>query len=59
MILDIETLIKLIQLGPAALLIVGGIYEWYVWGPTYRRAIADRDAWREIALRSLNVAEKK
>lgn len=59
MTLDLDTLIKLIQLGPAGLLIVGGIMEWYVWGPTYRREVQEKESWKEIALRSLNIAEKK
>lgn len=59
MTLDIDTLIKLIQLGPAGLLIIGGVMEWYVWGPTYRREVQEKESWKEIALRSLNVAEKK
>lgn len=59
MTFDLDTLLKLLQAGPAALLIVGGMMEWYVWGPTYRRQVEETEAWKSVALRSLNVAEKK
>lgn len=56
---DLDTVLKLLQAPLAALLIIGGIQEWYVWGPTYRRVIESEKSWKEIALRSLNVAERK
>lgn len=59
MTFDLNVLLQVLQLGPAAALIMGGIMEWYVWGPTYRREVAEKETWKEVALRSLNVAEKK
>lgn len=56
--LDVNTILDLIKAGPIAMLVLGGVYEWYVWGPTYRREIAEKEAWKAIALRLLNIAEK-
>lgn len=57
-----EQVETLIDLSLAALLVVGGWREWYVWGPAHRRQLAEKSEdvkfWRDLALRSANVAEK-
>ena len=34
------------------LIIFAGAKEWWVWGTTYRAALADRDEWKRIAMES-------
>lgn len=34
---EIDILTKALDIGIAVALIIGGLKEWYVWGPTYRR----------------------
>lgn len=34
------------------LIIFAGFKEWWVWGTTYRAALADRDEWKRIAMES-------
>lgn len=55
---DISIILEVIRYGPAAVLVVGGMMEWYVWGPTYKRALEERDAWKAVALKTLNIVEK-
>jgi hypothetical protein len=51
-------------LGPVGLLvamilaIMGVIRGWWVPGFWYREMVADRDEWKEMALRSINAADK-
>ena len=51
----------LLDIGLAALLIAGGYFEWYVWGPAHRRRLAEKDQearfWRDMALRGTSLAE--
>lgn len=44
--------------GALAVAIVGALKEWWVPGATYRRALADAEKWRALALRGTGVAEK-
>lgn len=57
-----EQVNALIDIGIASVLIVGGFREWYVWGPAHRRQmgelLADRNFWRDIALRGTALAER-
>jgi hypothetical protein len=41
-----------------AVALIGGWKGWWVYGSTHRECMKDRDFWRDIALRGLNVAEK-
>lgn len=41
-----------------ALLVVGGLREWYVWGPTFRRERAEKEFYRAALLRSLRLTKE-
>lgn len=41
-----------------ALVIVGGIREWYVWGTSHRRMVAERDEYKAIVFRALRVTKE-
>jgi len=41
-----------------AFLIVGGMREWYVWGPTHRKAIAREEELKAIVFRALRVTKE-
>ena len=43
--------------GLMAFALVGGFRKWYVWGWTYAEMVADRDRWRDLALRSSKTGE--
>ena len=51
-------------LGPVGLLVAliwivfGAIREWWFTGAAYRRIEKERDEWKQIALRSINTADK-
>ena len=38
--------------------LIGGFRGWYVWAWTFRKLEADRDFWRDFALRVVPLAEK-
>ena len=46
--------------GPAlmAVIIVGALKRWWISGSEYRRVLAERDRFLELALRSQNTADK-
>jgi hypothetical protein len=44
---------------PALLIAIwGAIKEWWVPGKTYRRALAEGEQWRLLALKGTGIAEK-
>ena len=45
-------------LGMLLIIVYGAAQEWWVWGWLYREMRADRDYWRDIALRAAQIAEK-
>lgn len=38
--------------------LIGGFRGWYVWGAQYREMVADRNFWRDIALKSMGHVDK-
>lgn len=38
--------------------LIGGAKGWWVYGSTHREVVKDRDFWRDVALRGLDVAER-
>lgn len=63
--MDVPTLNTLADLGFAAgliLILIGGFRGWWVYGPAHDRQVGDlvtdRDFWRDMALRSLRVADR-
>lgn len=44
--------------GVLAVIVVGALNEWWVPGKTYRRALADAERWRDLAMRGSGIAEK-
>lgn len=63
--MDPGTIRALTDLGTTGLLIVviiGGFREWYIYGPQHKRIVgdlvADRDFWRDMALRGVTLAEQ-
>jgi len=60
-ILDPALVTALSDLGTVALLLlilIAGARNWWVFGWHYEEIARERDAWREIALRGLGVAEQ-
>jgi hypothetical protein len=60
-ILNPEILSVLREIGMATLLLlilIGGNRGWWVFGWHYREVAQERDAWREIALSTTNLAER-
>jgi len=60
-ILNPELLTALSDLGIVAILIlilIAGARGWWVFGWHYEEVARERDAWREIALSTTNLAEK-
>lgn len=52
---------QLLELGITGLLLIAllaGARRWWVFGWKYQEVARERDAWREIALRGLGVAEQ-
>lgn len=51
---DTLPLIERLASAPTAVLLLviifAGYREWWVWGTTYRAALADRDEWKRIAM---------
>lgn len=51
-------------LGPVGLLValiwivLGSLREWWFTGAAYRRIEKERDEWKDIALRSMDTADK-
>ncbi len=44
--------------GLMAVALIGGARRWYVWAWTYKALEAERDFWRNLALRVVPLAEK-
>lgn len=44
--------------GLLVLAVIGGYRGWYVWRWQYDRVERERDDWKRIALRGLNIAEQ-
>ena len=60
-ILNPELLGALSDLGAVAMLLlilIAGARGWWVFGWHYREVARERDAWREIALSTTNLAER-
>jgi hypothetical protein len=60
-ILNPELLSALSEVGMVVLLIlilIAGARGWWVFGWHYEEVVRERDAWREIALSTTNLAEK-
>lgn len=56
---DWTELIKNAGLAGALLVVVlGGLRQWYVWGWLYREVVKDRDEWKVMALKGINVADR-
>lgn len=46
-------------IGPlAALILVGAVREWWVWGHHYRREVEEKEYWRDKALSLAGLAEQ-
>ena len=41
-----------------ALVLVGGLRGWYVFGWLYRDIVRDRDEWKHLALKGIYIAER-
>jgi hypothetical protein len=39
------------------LILVGGHRRWWVWGWLHKETVADRDEWKQLALRGTGLAE--
>lgn len=52
-----DVLLTLIQAGPAALLIWGGINKWYVFGWLYEQRVKENEELRGLLSRALKIAE--
>jgi hypothetical protein len=58
---DVSEINSFLDLGVAGLILAAIILGWrryWVFGWKYEEVVRERDAWREIALRSLGVAEQ-
>lgn len=50
-------------LGPLGLtfallfIIYAGYKEWWVWGPTHRKTVAEKEEWKAAALRGATITE--
>lgn len=57
-----QTIIDLISQGGALALlvfvVVGAVREWWFTGAAYRRLEVERDEWKQMALRSLDTADR-
>jgi hypothetical protein len=60
--MQLEQIINLTsKVGLATLLIlviIGGSQGYWVYGSTYKDMVADRDVWKELALKATQVAER-
>jgi hypothetical protein len=59
--MDVSEISSFLDLGIAGLILAAIILGWrryWVFGWKYEEVVRERDAWREIALRSLGVAEQ-
>jgi hypothetical protein len=59
--MDVSGINSFLDLGIAVLILAAVILGWrryWVFGWKYEEVVRERDAWREIALRSLGVAEQ-
>jgi hypothetical protein len=59
--MDVSEISSFLDLGIAGLILAAIILGWrryWVFGWKYEEVVKERDAWREIALRSLGVAEQ-
>jgi len=44
--------------GILVIILAGGLRQWWVFGWLYRATIEERNEWKQIALRGVNLAEK-
>ena len=59
--MDVSEINSFLDLGIAGLILAAILLGWrryWVFGWKYEEVVKERDAWREIALRSLGVAEQ-
>lgn len=54
----IKTIGDLGVMGLLVVLMYGGIKRWWVYGWQYSEMVADRDQWKEMALRGTELAER-
>ncbi len=56
-ILDVST--KLSLAGVLILILVGGYQGLWVYGPTFKAMVADRDEWKQLALQGANLVRPR